>query len=184
MRLIKASKNSDDIISELASYPNEEGKQSNIEVYDYDSGDDAIILRDKNEYPTGYGLIVISLRMNEGVKGRNGVVFLGLSNYSKEDIGSLAKNKYFTMKKISEIGLHESVSLAMENAIVFEKLCISIDLDVLDKAFSPDGAVGGMTTRELIYSVQRLKMMRNLRKVEICRDNQEIIAKLVKEIAC
>jgi|GEM_PF-2062238 len=185
MRVVKNCAGADDIISNLIMFCNEDGKNTSFEISAGGEIEDSIILQEENRYPYGYGLIVLSSKIDSGLIGRRDVVFLGLSNYSKEAITALdADNiRYFTMKKIMDISLGEAAGLAMESAISFDRLCLSINLDILDKTFSPDGIVGGMTTRELIYCIQRIKMMKNLRTVEICGENKEIIAKLVKEIA-
>jgi len=186
MKLIKTYAGADDIISELGRCHNEDGKDVQFEISkDESSLDDSIALRQENKYPEGFGLIVISSAINEKLLQRKDIVLLGISNYSKKELEELEGNKvrYFTMKKITQIGMEEIIDIAMENAVRFGKLCISVNLDVLDRAFCSRGVVGGMTTRELICAVQRLKMMKNLKAAEICGDDSKISAKLAKELA-
>lgn len=183
MKLVKTYPEADEIILKLNLYHNEEGKDVSLEVSsDEKEIDDSIVLRKENSYPNGYGLVVISSKIDEKLKGKQAVL-LGLSNYSRQDIQLLEKTRYFTMKKITELSLAEVCDLVMENSRGFEKLCLSVNLNCLDSAFSPEGVPGGLTTRELIYIIQRLKLMKNLRTAEICGENPDIIAKLVKELS-
>ncbi|MBW2992556.1 arginase family protein [Candidatus Woesearchaeota archaeon] len=176
MRVVKCYPGADEIVSKLSLYRNEEGRDVSVEVSsDENKIEDSIVLRDKLKYPSGYGLVVVSSRVDDKLLDRRDAVFLGVSNYSKA--------RDFSMKKITQLGLGEVVDLVMERAMGFDSVCLSINLDVLDKAFSSDGAIGGMTTRELIYAVQRLKLMKNLRTVEMTGENIYILAKLIRELA-
>ena len=132
------------------------------------------MVSDKPQYPAGYGIVAISSKAEDNILGRSDAAFLGLNTE--------IKGRSFTMKKITQIGLSECVDLLMEKAMQSEKTCLSISLDALDKAFYDKGAVGGMTTRELIYSVQRLKLMKNLKTAEIAGNDSMIIAKIIKEL--
>jgi hypothetical protein len=49
----------------------------------------------------------------------------------------------------------------MEFCQRFQKLDVLVDLSILDKAFYEKGIVGGLSSRELLYILRRLKMMRN-----------------------
>ena len=186
MKLIKTYPGADVIITKLSRYHSEEARNVSFDISndDKDIGH-SIVLRENNVYPNRCGLIVISSKIDDKVKQRLGeLVLFGLSNYSKQDIELIEKNKvrYFTMKKIMELGLQDSCDSAMESAINFKKLCISIDLDCLDSAFAEKGFPGGLSTRQLICVLQRFKQMKNLRTVEIAGDNTDIIAKIVKEL--
>jgi arginase family enzyme len=185
MRIVKTYPEADGIISALLKYHNEDGKDAQLEITKDESKlEDSIILRQENKYPEGYGLMAISSKIDAKLSARKEIVFLGISSYSSKELEELEKNKarYFTMKKITQMGMEETVDLAMENAVKSGRLCISINTDVLDRAFCTDGIVGGMTTRELISIIQRLKLMKNLKTVEICSGDKEIAAKLIKEL--
>jgi agmatinase len=68
------------------------------------------------------------------------------------------------MKEISFEGLHEVADSVMSVARQWSKVYISINIDVLDPAFAPvvnTSEPGGMSTRDLLYFIQRLKMLRN-----------------------
>jgi arginase family enzyme len=186
MKIIKAYPGADETVRLL----NKHGKESAGEMFFEISSDTAniensIVLRKENEFPTGYGLIVISSKINKKISGRKDAVIFGLSEYSRNDLRQLETNKIrtFTMKQMTELGIEEAADLVMESAMQFPKLCLSINLDCLDKAFYPEGVVGGMTTRELIYAVQRIKLMKNLKTAEISGNDNEIKAKIVGELS-
>jgi len=130
------------------------------------------------------------------VKKEN-VVLVGVRSFDKKEIDYLKENKikYFDMKKIFELGIKESCDLIMENVKNFNRLYLSIDIDVVDPAFAPGTGYaepGGLSSRELIYFVQRLKLLKNLKKVDIVEINLEkdinnitskLTAKLIWEIS-
>jgi arginase family enzyme len=181
MRVVKACASADNTVELLCK--NNQGGYFEISA-DEKNTEDSIVLREENRYPAGYGLIVISSKIDTAVLNRDDVVLFAISDYSKRDTEALDKNRvrYFTMDKISDIGLGEAADLAMENSIRFGKLCLSINLDCLDKAFYSNGVVGGITSRELIYCLRRFKLMKNLKTAEIAGDNAEIAAKLIREL--
>ena len=56
----------------------------------------------------------------------------------------------------------------------FESLYISIDVDVLDPAFAPGTGYiepGGLTTRELLFFLHRLKKLKNLKAYDLVEIN-------------
>jgi len=78
--------------------------------------------------------------------------------------------KVFSMNEISIAGKQEVCDNIMETARSFGSTYLSIDIDVLDPAFAP--GVGypepaGLTTRELIYFIQRIKLLENLKMADI-----------------
>ena len=78
------------------------------------------------------------------------------------------------MKEITTEGIHEISESVMAAAKDFEALYVSIDIDVLDPAFAPGTGCtepAGLTSRELIYFVQRLKLLKNLKIVDIVEIN-------------
>jgi arginase family enzyme len=186
MRVIKAYPEADRITGVLAKHAPESGSSAFFEISsETANAEDSIVLRKENEFPSGYGLIVISSGIDKKILARKDAVVFGISEYSRDELKQLEANKIraFTMKQITELGIDEAADLVMESAMQFPKLCLSINLDCLDKAFYPDGAVGGMATRELIYLVQRIKLMKNLKTAEISGSDEGITAKLVRELS-
>jgi arginase family enzyme len=186
MKVIKAYPGAEDIINALRKYSSESGSGIFFEISsDTANIENSIVLRDENKFPSDYGLILISSKIDKKILNRKDIVILGLADYSRKDIKQLETNRVrsFTMKQITELGLEEAADLVMESAMQFGKLCLSINLDCLDRAFYPDGAIGGMTTRELIYTVQKIKLMKNLKTAEISGSDKDITAKLVSELS-
>ena len=135
--------------------------------------------------------------IDEGKVKKENVVLVGIRNPDIKEIEYLKDNKikFFDMKKIFELGIKESCDLIMENVKNFNKLYLSIDIDVVDPAFAPGTGYaepGGLTSREMIYFVQRLKLLKNLKKVDIVEVNLEkdisnqtvkLVAKFIWELA-
>ena len=64
----------------------------------------------------------------------------------------------------------------MEIANTFSELYISIDIDVLDPCYAPGTGYlepAGLSTLELIYSLKKLKILKNLRRVDLVEVNPE-----------
>ena len=64
----------------------------------------------------------------------------------------------------------------METARQWPALYISIDIDAVDPAFAPGTGYiepAGLTSRELIYLVQRFKLLKNLKMVDLVEINPE-----------
>jgi agmatinase len=57
-----------------------------------------------------------------------------------------------------------------------KELYLSIDIDVVDPAFAPAtgyAEAGGLTSRQLLYLVQRLNKIRGLKAIDIVEINPE-----------
>ena len=78
------------------------------------------------------------------------------------------------MKEIMANGIHDVSDSFMSVAKDFSDLYISIDIDVLDPAFAPGTGYiepGGLSTRELLFFLQRLKRLKNLRAYDLVEIN-------------
>ena len=125
------------------------------------------------------------------LKGEN-VMIIGLRNFHKKEIDYLRekKIKFLTMKNIFDNGVVNVCDGIMEFASQFKSLYLSVDIDVVDPAFAPGvgyAEPGGLSSRELIYFIQRLKNLKNLRKIDIVEINVEkdinnITAKLAAKL--
>lgn len=130
--------------------------------------------------------------VDEGAK----VILAGIRDLHRQELDFIQQKKIqcFTMKEIFEVGIKEFCDSVMENCRQFRSLYVSIDIDVADPAFAPGTGytvAGGLSSRELIYLVQRLKLLKNLKVVDIVevnpkkdRDNitVKLAAKLVNEL--
>ncbi|MFH1072837.1 MAG: arginase family protein [Nanoarchaeota archaeon] len=135
--------------------------------------------------------------IDEKVVKPSNVLLVGIRAMHPQEISYMKKQNInnFSMKEISFKGVQESCDSIMEVARVWDALYLSIDIDVLDPAFAPGTGYhepGGLTTRELVYFCQRLKLLKNLKLIDIVEVNPEkdlhghtmrIAAKLVMELS-
>lgn len=132
--------------------------------------------------------LVFSLVRNEIIKKDN-LVLVGLRNKSIKEHNFLQQHniKYFSMREISMEGKFEVSESIMSIARRFDALYLSIDADVLDPAFVSVSCPepGGLTIRELLFFLHRLKRMKNFRAADLCELNPESAfagAKIVGEL--
>jgi len=67
----------------------------------------------------------------------------------------------FPLSLIESENVSSFCDLLMEFCQRFEKVDVLVDLSVLDRAFYEKGIIGGLSSRELLYVLRRLKMMKN-----------------------
>ena len=135
--------------------------------------------------------ILPSLIKNKTIKKEN-IILIGLRSWKKEECAYIQQNKikFFDMGKIVEYGKEDSIETVMETASTFDALYISIDLDVLDPAFAPAVSCkepGGLTSRELLFFLHKLKRLKNLKAIDIMefdesKDINGMTAKLAAKI--
>lgn len=75
--------------------------------------------------------------------------------------------KHFPLHLIDADGIAQFCDILMEFCQQFSSVDVVVSLTVLDKAFHADGMNGGLSTRELLYLLNRLKLMRNFSGVEV-----------------
>ena len=114
--------------------------------------------------------------IEEGILKPQNIVLVGIRNWDKEEYKFLKdKNiKYFSMKEISYEGIQTVCDAVMAAAKDWDALYLSIDIDVVDAAFVPGTGypeVGGLTSRELLYFVHRIKNLKNLKASDIVEVN-------------
>jgi len=122
--------------------------------------------------------LLIALIKNNFIKKEN-IILVGLRNYSTEEHNFLKQHhlKSFSMQEIALEGIYEISEAIMSIAKNFNALYISIDIDVLDPAFAPGTFCpepGGLTTRELLFFLHRLKKLRNFKAADLTEINPEI----------
>lgn len=93
------------------------------------------------------------------------IILVGVRNLHHNELEYLSKKgiKYFTAKKIYETGISNICDEVMASAKDWEDYYISVDIDVLDPAFAPGTnhpEPAGLSTRELLYFIQRLRFLR------------------------
>ena len=94
------------------------------------------------------------------------------------------------VEELFEMGIDEMCDEIMEFCRHFKQAYLSIDIDVVDPAYAPGTGYlepGGFSSRELLYLVKRLKMLKNLQRVDLVevnpeRDVQGMTCKLAAQI--
>ena len=135
--------------------------------------------------------------IEEGIVAPENVILVGIRNsYVHETAYIKEKNiKVFSMKKLEEEGKENVCDALMELTRDWSNLYVSVDIDVLDPAFAPGTGYcepGGLSTRELLYFIHRLKNLNHWTVTDIVEVNPEkdvdgktvaAAAKLLVEIA-
>ena len=126
------------------------------------------------------------------VKPEN-ILLVGLRNLEETEISFLKKYgiNYFSCKEIFENSLQDSVHAIMEIVRKYKNLYLSLDIDIVDPAFSPKVSYpepGGLTSRELLFFIQKILLLKNLKAADINEVNAtdklgiKLAAKIVKEL--
>lgn len=102
--------------------------------------------------------------IEEGYLNPEDVVLAGLRNIHGQEYEFLKENniKHFTAKHIHKNGIANICDSLMETARKWDNFYISVDIDVLDPAFAPatvHAEPAGLSTRDLLYIIQRLKFL-------------------------
>ena len=87
------------------------------------------------------------------------------------------------MKEIAIDGKRDVCDSIMSVARNGKSLFLSINLNVLDPAFAPDvisQKPGGLTTRQLIYFIQRIRLLKNFKTADITGIKKEAEEKTIK----
>ena len=128
------------------------------------------------------------------VKPEN-IILVGIRNPDMKEISFLKdyKIKYFTCRQLFN-NIEDHCDVIMELVQGFSDVYVSIDIDVLDPAFAPGTGYiepTGLSTRELIYLIQRIKLLKNIRKYDLVEVNPDkdvnlmtckAAAKIIKEL--
>ena len=104
------------------------------------------------------------------------IILIGLRNFREEELNFLNINQIrrYEMKEI--LDFQEICDIVMELSRRY-KIYLSIDIDVVDSAFVPGTyrrESGGFTSRQLIYFIQRLNILKNLRVIDINEVNPDL----------
>ncbi|MBW2973562.1 arginase family protein [Candidatus Woesearchaeota archaeon] len=106
------------------------------------------------------------------------VIIVGLRNSDPDEIKFLKENKikHFPMLEIAQDGKESVCNAIMAAARKFDALYLSIDIDAVDAAFAPGVTypeVAGLTSRELLYFLHRIKKLKNLKAMDIVELNPD-----------
>lgn len=114
--------------------------------------------------------------VEEGFSPEN-IVLIGARNIWQEERIFLQEKriKVFSMQDVHE-NKENICDILMEKARESEGFYISIDIDAMDPAFAPGTGYlepGGLSSREMIYFLQRLMLLKNFRGGDIVEINSE-----------
>ena len=104
------------------------------------------------------------------------ILLVGLRNSHKDEITFIKKNK---IKTLSINNLIEDLADMCDTIMEFsngKELYLSIDIDVIDPAFAPATGypeTGGLTSRQFLYLVQRIKKIKNLKAIDLVEINEK-----------
>jgi arginase family enzyme len=135
--------------------------------------------------------------VSEGIVPSDRVILIGTRSWDGPEKEFLEKHNitYFMMKKITLFGLHEMMDTVTETLRSWPSFYLSVDIDAVDPAFAPGTGYqepGGITSRELIYCLQRIKLLKNWNIADIVEVNPKkdindatslLAAKLVMELS-
>lgn len=151
--------------------------------------DNNILFISSKPYLQENTLIERLLRRNNVRKPQ--IKYFGLRNHKAEEIEKLSGMIQTSINKLQTHGLQEVTEDLMETLRLGNETLIYLDLAVLDPSITKSedfGDQGGLTARELVYMVQKLKHLNNLKGIVLTyRDinshlNREVMAKILLEI--
>ncbi len=133
--------------------------------------------------------------ISEGKVKASNVILVAVRNMHRNESNFIKEKgiKVFKMKDIFG-RVDEVCDDVMEMAREWDGLYLSLDIDAVDPAFAPGTGYcepGGLSSREMIYFVQRLKLLKNLKVVDLVEINPDLDvngktvklgAKLIKEL--
>lgn len=133
----------------------------------------------------------IQTLIEEGSLKKENVILVGIRNMDRKEQQYIKEKriKFYTMNNL--VGnMEETCDNIMETARKFDLLYISIDIDVVDPSQAPGTGYiepAGMSARDLIYFIQRLKLLKNLKRVDMVevnpqKDVNEMTVKLAAKI--
>lgn len=88
----------------------------------------------------------------------------------------------FSMHELVHEGVPQVCDALMASARRFDKAVVVVSLGVLDRAFTSEGSIGGLTIRELLYFLTRLRLVKNIVGWYVVGEDERIVAKIVGEL--
>tara|TARA_Y100000310_G_scaffold345234_1_gene462982 strand:- start:4434 stop:5246 length:813 start_codon:yes stop_codon:yes gene_type:complete len=107
---------------------------------------------------------------------KENILLVGIRNFNLNEVGFLKNNN---IKLISMNFLLEDLQEICDTIMEFsngKELYVSIDISVIDPVFAPSTIckeIGGLTSRQFLYLIQRINKMNNLRAVDLVNINAE-----------
>ena len=130
--------------------------------------------------------------IDENVINPSEIILIGLRNIHRIELDYLNKQKikYFTSRQIYLNGIENICDSVMSKLKGKDNYYISIDIDVLDPGFAPATNYpepGGITTRDILYFIQRLKFLNkpfcgDVVEVDTSKDINNLTARTASKI--
>ncbi|MEK6886419.1 MAG: arginase family protein [Nanoarchaeota archaeon] len=127
--------------------------------------------------------------ISEGIIKKENAIIIGVRNSDKIETDFANKNKLsiYCMKNIFEHKIENVCEAVMEKIRKWDSVYMSIDIDAVDPAFAPGTGYrepGGLSSRELIYFIQRLNKLDNIKMIDIVEVNPSLdVADLTSKLA-
>lgn len=154
------------------TYPAVKGFSKNITDFQFIVFDAHPDLMDDFVPPTQEDYLRVLIEQN--IIKPEDVTIIGIRNWDKEEINYLnEKNiKHYTCKEIFERGIKEVTKEVIDQ--IKKPVYLSIDIDAIDAKFAPGTGYiehGGLTSREFIYAIQKLKETNKIKMVDLVEVN-------------
>ena len=159
------------------NYCNHEGKRPCLLIFD--SRPNCSFAEGKNDYATNENWL--KKLVEEGFNPKN-IMVIGATNVSTEE------REFLIRKGIIKIGVNsflEDIDNIADTVMEFcngKEVYVSIDINVLDGTYSQASFsdFGGLTVRQLLYVLQRINKIKNLKALDIVEINPDFDVKSVK----
>lgn len=115
-----------------------------------------------------------------GFIDKGNIIIVGAREWNKDEWYFIKNHgiKVYSMKEIAFEGKEAVCDAVMAVAKDFGALYVSIDADVLD------AETGGLSVRELLYFIQRLKRLKNFKAADLAEFKDiKVMAKIIRELA-
>lgn len=104
------------------------------------------------------------------------VFLIGIRNYGSNELDFIKQNKIkaFTSKQVFLQGIEEIADTITEITSHYKNIYLSIDIDVVDPSSAPGTGYpepAGLSSRDALYLIQRIKLMKNFTKADIVEVN-------------
>jgi len=111
--------------------------------------------------------------------GHYNVILVGGHNMSGQEREFIKARsiRLFSTESVIQEGIQNICDVLMESANQWPSLHICINLSILDQQ------TGGLTTRELLYFLQRLRVLKNYLSASVIGSPSPLAAKLLSELA-
>jgi len=116
--------------------------------------------------------------VGDSIVKKENIILIALRNWDSEEFKFIKDNsiKVYPMKNISMEGIAGICDAVMSVAKEWDGLYLSLDIDSVDPAFAPGTGYiepAGLSSRELFYLIHRIKLLKNLKGIDIVEVNPD-----------